>query len=407
MLKWITNIAIIIIHVSSISAQNIANYIGNGSFETLQGNCNVINLSESIFWNSIDSIHTSAGLFSYCNGQIPNQFNTIYQLPQSGDVFAGATFYYYAGINNGRQYLKNRLKKKLIAGNSYCVKFYVNIMNTSTLGSDGFGMYFGDNSIDTITQIYKPLTFLSPQVQSPNGIPIIDTLGWTAVTGTFVANGNEKYALIGMFKPSGSMDTVILNPSMLPLNFTDACIDDVSCIPFDLPAYAGPDKNCIVGDSVFIGREPDVEIDESCVWYHLNTNGTLSAPIQTIAGLYVKPTYTNSSETETFVVRQQLWCSGVKWDTVLVHRDFVGLGNLNAEFYGIEIYPNPAGNNLQLKFNKALALEKISFLDVLGKQCLVIELPKTEIDISSLQKGLYYMHVETKAGNGMFKVVKE
>jgi hypothetical protein len=143
------------------------------------------------------------------------------------------------------------------------------------------------------------------------------------------------------------------------------------------------------------------------VWYHLNANGTLSAPIQTIAGLYVKPTYTNSSQTETFVVRQQLWCSGVKWDTVLVHRDFVGLGNLNAQFYGIEIYPNPAGNDLQLKFNKALVLDKISFLDILGKQCLVIELPKTEIDISSLQKGLYYMHVETKAGNGMFKVVKE
>ena len=391
-----------------LHAQNIANFIGNGSFEQFALNCTSNELKAAKYWNSIDSINNNGGgLFSYCNGSVPNQANTEYQLPRTGNVFSGTTFYYHNYLKE-RHYLKNRLKNNLVNGKLYCVKFYVNIMNTSSLGSDGFGIYFGNETIDTITQTIKALTFLTPQVQSPNGIPIVDTLSWTAVMGTFVANGNEKYALIGMFKPSGSMDTVLVNPNTLPLIYVDACIDDVSCIPIDLPAYAGPDKSCIAGDSVFVGREPDVEIDESCAWYKLNSNGTLSAPIDTVAGLYIKPKYL-SSNTETFVVRQQLWCSGVKWDTVLVHQDFVGLPHvvLDSARTDIGVYPNPANDKLFIEHKDALAVEKISFMNYLGQLVLSINAPKKEIDVSLLPAGLYYLRVETNKGSKTFKLQKE
>lgn len=122
------------------------------------------------------------------------------------------------------------MKTNLQSGVTYCVKFYVIIMNTTPHGNDGFAIYFGSNLIDTITQCGKPLSFITPQVICTFGNPIIDTLGWTPITGTFVATGNEQYALIGIFKPNGMLTTPLINPTNLPLVYTDACIEDVSCL---------------------------------------------------------------------------------------------------------------------------------------------------------------------------------
>src|SRR5690606_33046643 len=113
------------------------------------------------------------------------------------------------------------------AGKTYCVKFYVNISNPSTYGIDGFGAYFGDNNIDTITYCNVPLTYLIPQVQNPQGNIISDTLNWIAITGTFVANGTEKYLLLGNFLSNANTDTLMINPTNLPLIWTEGSIDDV------------------------------------------------------------------------------------------------------------------------------------------------------------------------------------
>ena len=63
---------------------------------------------------------------------------------------------------------------------------------------DGFGAYFGDNSIDTIIKYTIPLTYITPRVktcrQCDKGYA---ELG--AITGTFVATKRQKYALLGNF----------------------------------------------------------------------------------------------------------------------------------------------------------------------------------------------------------------
>src|SRR5690606_19202302 len=138
-------------------------------------------------------------------------------------------------------------------------------------------------------------------------------------TGTFVAQGNEKYALLGNFLADNAVTTTSIGGPFYPSKWTDVCIDDVSCIELNLPAFAGPDTTFIPGDSLFLGREPDVGIDEACIWYKMP--GT--TPIDTVAGFWIKPT-----EACTYVVRQEI-CGLVKWDTVRITLNTVGIKSLS------------------------------------------------------------------------------
>lgn len=369
-----------------VCTQN-ANYVNNGNFERTVNNCigPLFPLSTASSWLSIDSISYGGEYISVCTNKVPLNANT-FQFPKSGTALIITTMYYYPG---SRGYLKNRLKSNLQPGKTYCVKFHINIANTSTYGMDGFGAYFGDNSIDTITKCTVPLTYINPQVKNPLGNVITDTLNWVPISGTFVATGNEKYMLIGNFLADNAVSTVSLNPQHLPDKFTDVCIDDVSCMDIDLPAWAGRDTSCITGTTVYIGRTRDVGIDEACIWYKLPD---IANPIATgVAGLTVSP-----MQTSTYVVKQQLWCSGVKYDTVVVFKDGVGLDKWKILNEELNIYPVPAKDylNIEIKNEKLLQeIKRIAIYNSLGELVLAKALQSSEkqlkLGTEDLANGVY------------------
>ncbi len=249
-------------------------------------------------------------------------------------------------------------------------------------------MYIGNSTLDTITHCTVPLTYLNPQIQNTTGI-ITDTLNWIPISGTFTSVGDEKYLVLGNFKSPTLTNTLLINTPTLSFMTNDVYIDDVSLIEMDLPAYAGPDKYVVAGDSVYIGRESDVEIDESCIWYQM-TSPTTSITIDTIAGLYVKPVVTS-----TYVVRQQLWCSGVKWDTVVVHMDFVGLEEQNLDKqWDIDLFPNPAKNKIVFTTNIQIDKAQLIVHDLQGRVVLNFELflnsGESTIDLD-LTNGVYFI----------------
>ena len=377
----------------------VTNYISNGSFEDLHG-CNGMSLKNVKSWLSIDSIGFGANFMGICNGNVPLNGNT-YQKPRTGNNYLLTTWFWPSGP---RGYMKNRLKSTLRNGKVYCVKFYINIANSSPYGMDGFGIYFGNNTIDTITQISSPLVYLNPQVKNPIGNAIKDTLNWVLVTGTFTANGTEKYAVLGNFLADNAVTSASIGGQYFPQNWTDVCIDDVSCIDVDLPAFAGHDTNCIVGTSVYIGRQSDVGIDEACMWYKLPITITPTTPaIDTAAGIWVSPT-----QTSTYVVRQEI-CGHIKWDTVIVYQDFVGLNNLELKREDINIYPNPTKNKINFTYNQNLkSVFNISISNLLGQFVLSKNSFKLEeeIDIGYLPAGIYYLKIEDEKSERVFKVMK-
>ncbi|HQQ93561.1 MAG TPA: T9SS type A sorting domain-containing protein [Bacteroidia bacterium] len=386
----------------SQSGGGIANYVSNGGFEDLY-HCqmpNILNLAKG--WRSIDSITSFPFVCSSCSGINCVPVSPVtYQFPRSGSNYVTTDMLcssppcasYFT-----RGYLRNRLKQTLVQGKKYCVKFYINISNYSTAGMDGFSAYFTDDSIDTITAGGVPLTYLSPQVNNPIGNIITDTLNWVPITGTFVANGNEKHIIIGNFRSSIATTTLLVNPIYLPWIVTEAGVDDISCIPIDLPAYAGPDRWFLPGDSVYIGRESDVEIDESCIWYNM-TSPTTSVTIDTIAGLWVKPI-----STSTYVVRQQLWCSGVKWDTVVVSLSGVGINELEAIENDFSVFPNPASDYLQFQYTLDVSdpVKGCTIYNSLGQiireDSIDFRNKKARIQIDDLSNGVYSIELRNSSG---------
>jgi len=292
------------------------------------------------------------------------------------------------------------LKQKLVNGKAYCVKFHISINNNSTLGIDGFGAYFGDNSLDTITYAHVPLTYLTPQVKNPQGNIITDTLNWTAFTGTFNANGTEEYILIGNFLSNAATQTVAILPSYTFVAGTDICLDDVSCIPIDLPAFAGNDTTCIPGTTIYLGRPRDIGIDEACKWYKLPIVITPTTPaLDTAAGIFVSPVTTS-----TYVVVQEI-CGIIKYDTVIVYQDAVGIEKLKYLEHSLKVMPVPAQDLIEITIeNKALLnnFNNILIYNQLGQlvreEDVNVENEKLEINTVDLKNGVYSVCLKSNKG---------
>jgi hypothetical protein len=391
-----TKQALIFLFCFAFSTQpaQIVNYVSNGGFEEC-GNC--VNYAfgplKAKYWAPIDTLKNTYLLLSKLppSNQVPLS-GYAYQWPKSGNNYiAGLLYYKPNSIQTKRAYPRNTLKQNLQAGVTYCVKFYCSITNQSTFGVDGCGAYFGDSSTDTISQSDKPIAYLTPQVQNPPGNILKDTLNWILITGTFTANGSEKYLILGNFKSDPATNSQLINPTNLPTVGTDVLYDDVSCIALNLPADAGSDYYMVPGDSAFIGRQPDVGINEACTWY-LFPNMTNS--IANIAGLWVKP-----ANTSTYVVRQDI-CGMIKWDTVVIYKSAVGLNELRRLSENLQIYPVPAGDQVELKIPDA-ALYKdfktMRFYNQLGQTLKEEEINFNDkvlkVNTSEFSNGIYLMNI--------------
>ena len=212
--------------INKLNSQ-FANYVSNGGFEKYV-DCSGNNqyLSNAIDWDEIDLDQATV----YCNvclGSVPNS-GWSYQYPSTGNAYVIADMLCFSCASNlKRTYLKNRLKSILKANTRYCVKFHVNIGDLSSYGTDGFGAYFGNNSIDSINQGHIALTYLNPQVQNLNGNIITDTLNWTTITGTFTAIGDEKYVIIGNFKSDLGTNILVIQPTYSTNVFCTVLVDDI------------------------------------------------------------------------------------------------------------------------------------------------------------------------------------
>lgn len=287
-----------------------------------------------------------------------------------------------------REYLKGRLSSPLIQGKEYCASFYFNLYNYSQWATDAIGMFISNNPALDTAKCYNPMTFFTPQVQYTGGI-MLDTLNWIKVENTFVATGGENYVVIGNFKSDANTNKVLTNFPNTNAPGASYLIDDVSIIPTDLPAYAGPDKNILFGDSTFIGRMPEPGLN--CIW----VTGTTT--VGTSCGIWVKPAITT-----TYVVQQSI-CGITKSDTVTVNVDYVGIKEVSAFQKDTEIRPNPNNGSFNVHFNNSNALgAEINIIDLTGKIILkeIIHGSVNDYKINmNLHEGYYLIKIKFPDGN--------
>jgi hypothetical protein len=136
----------------------------------------------------------------------------------------------YAGIvtrvmDNGREYIQSQLTDTLVAGFTYNVSFYVSLTDSSEYACNNIGAYLSSIPVNASNNLLLPY---APQiVNNPIANPLLNSNGWTFVTDTFIALGNELYITIGNFNTAATNDTIYVGgPSTNP-HFAYYYIDDV------------------------------------------------------------------------------------------------------------------------------------------------------------------------------------
>jgi len=347
-----------------------------------------------------DLHHSCSPSTCYCGVPVGN--GNGYQFPKSGSAFVGLMAYY--GTNN-REYIQGMLLDTLKSNTIYCVSFYVNLRNNSKYYCNSIGAYLDKGTVNAPSAF--GLAQATPQVYNTTQ-QLIDTLNWIKIEGSFTANGTETHITLGNFLDDASSDKGIFS-SINPTPYAYYNIADVSVIDISTPAYAGNDTVIHPGDSVFLGRQPEVGLNEACVWY---VNGT---PTDTTAGLWVTP------DTTTTYILQQTLCGNVSYDTVKVTMDFdVGIVSLNANYrQGVRLYPNPTTKTITIEItNKQHQLQSIILYDITGKSQLSLleegvrllsaEAGGVIINIKELPQSIYFCNITlTNGQTHTRKIIKQ
>jgi hypothetical protein len=330
---------------------------------------------------------------------VPTTGAISYQMPHTGNNYCYFQCWTSASISPGyiyeRSYIQNELNHNLTSGKNYCVKFYVSLMNECKYSITELGAYLDDGSLST-TQF--GVCNVTPQVSSPPGVLLTDTMDWIEVKGIFTATGTEKYLTLGNFKTTAATTTSLMPTSptfTYQRDVADYYFDDISIIEADLPAFAGGFKRFFPGDSVYLGRPSEIGLDEACTWYKLPN--TLTPVASSVAGMWVKPVTTC-----TYMVRQEI-CGLVKWDTVVIFEDAVGIDKYQLLNEGLKIYPVPVNEFLELKIENADLFKDFKSLTicnnlgvVITEEELTLENKTARINTAQLPDGIYTLQLNSE-----------
>lgn len=265
-------------------------YVGNGSFEDFS-DCPTTDgqITLATGWTACPS-GAVADYFNVCGAEtvsVPNNFAGS-QMAFVGEGYAGLVV--SSPVSGYREYIQTEINPKLSAGMQYLVSFR----------ASAAGVCFSDNIGVALTS--EPIlggvcipAGIVPQINA--GEIVTNTIGWTEISGTHVASGNELYLTIGNFYTDEATHTSGFGAAYY-------YIDDVSITPL-LMAIDETDRGLAVQPNPF-SSEVQIdfpgEIKQIAVYspyrnvYTGNTSGTLHLG-HLPAGLYNVVLTTKSGET--------------------------------------------------------------------------------------------------------------
>ncbi|MFZ5552372.1 MAG: T9SS type A sorting domain-containing protein [Bacteroidota bacterium] len=196
------------------TGESQTNLVKNSSFE-LNNSCpeylsefyRVIDWIDPI-WSTPDYFNECCTITSVGNVDVPQ--NSIgFQYARTGKAYAGIGV--EEGATNNREYIEGELQDTLMGGKTYYVEFFLSRADSAFLSTNWIGIYFSNVLIDTNASFIN-LNY-SPQIVSGSET-IKDDTNWVKISGNFIAQGGEKYLVIGTFKDNTDLtfDTIAINP---------------------------------------------------------------------------------------------------------------------------------------------------------------------------------------------------
>jgi hypothetical protein len=264
-----TIVALIILITNVVIAKAQINLVPNASFEDTM-TCNGSGFIESFIysWRGWNYFNPCRDASHY----VPNN-EAGSQYPNNGNAYCGVyTYGKSLDFNPFRNYIQVKLSNILISEKKYNVEFYVSESDVMHAKSNSIGAYFSTDSF-FVSSAFIGLIDVVPQVQNNPNNDLSDTANWTLVSGSFIANGTERYLTIGNFLPD-SLSNVIPLDSVCsqPNGFNCAVyyyIDDVSVV---LDDDSGLDESLIAAN---IKMFPNPAKEVLSIEMQTNFNGSI------------------------------------------------------------------------------------------------------------------------------------
>jgi gliding motility-associated-like protein len=203
-----------------------------------------------------------------------------HRIPRSGEGMA-QLYIYNNGNDRSLPYLGTPLLDTMKRHMQYYIEFYVsphvNPLSTSQSFSDAVGLAFADTlyyeELERNPVAFQPhisALSLEPAIEH-RGTLITDTVNWKRISGCYVAEGTEMFAVIGNFRTGAETMHYMPDPPSAPLAASILYVDDVLIMPFDpLPDTL---LQCVTGEELVLDAK---FLDASYRW----SSGGLESSIQ-------------------------------------------------------------------------------------------------------------------------------
>ena len=174
------------------------NLVPNPSFEdTVSCPTSYAQMSTAVAWSDYRG---SPDNFNPCNTSVVSVPNNVFgfQYAHTGNAYAGFGAYQVGLLNGAREDLGAQLIQPLVIGQKYFISFYVSRANNDILAigaaCNKLGMRFS-----TVAYSYATPVPLDNFAQVYTDSIIIDTLNWTKISGSFIADFTYEYLMVGNF----------------------------------------------------------------------------------------------------------------------------------------------------------------------------------------------------------------
>ena len=231
-----------------------------------------------------------------------------------------------------------------------------------------------------------------PQILPVSNVIYQDTIRWMRINGYYLAQGGESYITIGNFTPYGHELKDSTNNYLS--STASYFIDSVGVYPVTQwdSWNAGVDKYITLGDSAQIGNPSS---DYSMFSWVTSTGGITYLSDSTMPQIWSKPPAT----TTYYVTKTQ--GNNIIQDTVTVYiTNSAGISKVGNNNLGINIYPNPANNIINVA---AKEIVEIKLYDLLGNE--ILSQKENEIDVSGLANGIYFVQLNTQGNTYTQKII--
>ena len=251
MLSFLKRIPLLLISgLFALLQTQAQNLVINGSFELYQ-NCpidgNIEDCNDCFatrgspdHYGECANVFADAGTYDSDGAPV----NTLgYQIPSSGSNYSGLLAYgtfLNSYVPNIREFLTLTLNQELTIGMEYMVSFKASLANDSPNAINNLGIKFTEN-IPFHLDNPAPLTN-SAHVYTED--VITDSVGWTTISGSFIADSAYRYLTIGNHFMDNLCDTVQLFDGFVGAYYF---IDEVSVVPSPDFIFVDADTSFCIG----------------------------------------------------------------------------------------------------------------------------------------------------------------